>query len=33
MDNNTTIGMDLGNRKHTVCALDADGNVMFRERL
>jgi transposase len=33
MDYNTTIGMDLGNRKHTVCALDADGNVLFRKEV
>ena len=25
-----TIGMDLGNKKHTVCALDQAGNVLWR---
>ena len=25
-----TIGMDLGNKKHTVCALGQDGKVMWR---
>lgn len=33
MNNNTTIGMDLGNAKHTVCALDADGNILFRKEI
>ncbi len=26
-----TIGMDLGNKKHAVCALDQAGNVMWRK--
>jgi len=30
MDNDITIGLDLGNRKHAVCALDAAGKVLFR---
>ena len=33
MTNNNTIGIDLGNRKHSVCALDADGNVLFRKEV
>ena len=28
--NGITIGMDLGNKKHTVCARDADGGVLWR---
>ena len=31
MSNYITIGMDLGNRKHTVCALDQTGNVLWRK--
>ena len=31
MGNYITIGMDLGNRKHTVCALDQTGNVLWRK--
>ena len=30
MNNDTIIGMDLGNAKHVACALDADGKVLFR---
>lgn len=33
MNNNTTIGIDLGNTKHTVCALDADGEILFRKEI
>jgi len=29
MNNDTIIGMDLGNAKHVACALDADGKVLF----
>ena len=30
MSNYITIGMDLGNKKHTVCALGQDGKVLWR---
>ena len=30
MSKYTTIGMDLGNKKHTVCALAQDGKVLWR---
>ena len=30
MDNDITIGMDLGNKKHAVVAIDADGKPLFR---
>lgn len=30
MENDITIGLDLGNRKHAVCALDRAGKVLFR---
>ena len=30
MKKHITIGMDLGNRKHTVCALDVEGTILFR---
>jgi len=30
MNNDTIIGMDLGNAKHVVCALGADAKVLFR---
>lgn len=33
MKNNNTIGIDLGNTKHTVCALDADGGILFRKEI
>ena len=29
MKEHITIGMDLGNKKHTVCALDAAGSILF----
>ena len=28
-----TIGMDLGNKKHAVCALDQAGKVMWRREV
>lgn len=28
-----TIGMDLGDKKHSICVLDADGNVVKREEI
>lgn len=30
MKEHITIGMDLGNKKHAVCALDAKGTILFR---
>ena len=33
MNNDTTIGMDLGNKKHTVCAVDQAGNVLWRREV
>ena len=33
MDNDTTIGMDLGNKKHAVCALDGAGKVLWRREV
>ena len=33
MENDITIGMDLGNRKHVVCALDRAGKVLFRSEV
>ena len=33
MKEHITIGMDLGNKKHTVCALDAGGSILFRQEV
>jgi transposase len=33
MKQNITIGMDLGDKKHTICELDADGRVINREAI
>ena len=33
MSNYITIGMDLGNKRHTVCALDQAGKVMWRREV
>lgn len=33
MSNYITIGMDLGNKKHTVCALDQEGKVLWRREV
>ena len=33
MSNYITIGMDLGNKKHTVCALDQAGKVLWRREV
>ena len=33
MSNDITIGMDLGNKKHTVCTLDQAGNVLWRREV
>lgn len=33
MSNYTTIGMDLGNRKHTVCAVGAAGELLWRREV
>ena len=33
MSNYITIGMDLGNRKHTVCAIDGAGEVLWRNEV
>ena len=33
MKEHITIGMDLGNKKHTVCALDATGTILFRTEI
>ncbi len=33
MSNYITIGMDLGNRKHTVCAIDGAGEVLWRKKV
>lgn len=33
MDNHTTIGLDLGNRKHVAVALDGAGRVLFRQEI
>ena len=33
MEYDITIGMDLGNRKHVVCALDRAGKVLFRSEV
>jgi transposase len=33
MKKNITIGMDLGDKNHEVCVLDADGKVVLREQI
>ena len=33
MSNYITIGMDLGNRKHTVCAINGAGEVLWRNEV
>ena len=33
MKQNSTIGMDLGDKKHTMCELDTNGKVVKREKL
>lgn len=33
MENDITIGLDLGNKKHTVCALDRAGKVLWRREV
>ena len=33
MSNYITIGMDLGNSKHTVCAIDGAGEVLWRNEV
>lgn len=33
MKNNITIGMDLGNKKHEICVLDAEGNPLWNGQL
>lgn len=33
MDNGITVGMDMGDKKHSVCILDADGEVKKRIRI
>ena len=33
MNNNMTIGMDLGDKSHTVCVLDSEGEVVLRKEI
>jgi len=33
MKNNITVGMDLGDKNHEVCILDADGKVLLRKQI
>ena len=33
MENDITIGLDLGNKKHAVCALDRAGKVLWRREV
>ena len=33
MEKNITMGMDLGDKYHEICVLDADGKVILREQI